>query len=73
MDDFTFSENVNFINIPNNIVVRNKIISEGSVRVEIGSEISWQAGQSIEIGPGFEVNAGATITMKTAACVDNDQ
>ncbi len=72
MDDFKFLGNVNFINIPNDIIVKNKIISEENISVDNGSESSWQAVKSIEIGPGFEVNVGASISLKTAACIESD-
>ena len=70
VDNFTFSNGSNHSSVPTNLVVRQRISSEGTVQIAAGENIVWQAGESIEIGPGFSVDSGTSIIMKTEACLD---
>ena len=72
MSDFTLTENLNFINLPEHIVVKNKIKSSGNIEISNGDSISWQAGQSIELGVGFEVDKGASLSLIAAPCIDGE-
>ena len=70
VDNFTFSNDSNHSSVPANLVVRQRISSEGTVQISSAENIVWQAGESIEIGPGFSVEAGASIEMRAEECLD---
>ena len=71
VDNFTFSNGSNHSSVPTNLVVRQRISSDGTVQIAAGeNNIVWQAGESIEINPGFSVASGTSIIMKTEECLD---
>jgi hypothetical protein len=69
-DNFTFSNESNHSSVPSHLVVRNRISSDGTVQINSGANIVWQAGETIEIGAGFSVAEGASVIMKTEECLD---
>jgi len=70
VDNYTISNGSNHSSVPSNLVVRQRISSEGTVQISSNEGIVWQAGESIEIGPGFNVESGTSIEMRAKECLD---
>ena len=69
-DNYTFSNESNNSSDASNLVVRQRISSNGTVQIASGENFVWQAGETIEINPGFSIDSGASVVMKTDECLD---
>ena len=54
----------------NNVIIRagNEITTSGTVNIEAGAEYTFRAGNSIQLNPGFRVEADATFRAEIAPC-----